>query len=84
MSFFSGGSPPLPSMVPRPVRKRDRVFLVMCHNYDDSWVCGCFIDDEEAAQKLEEKLEKEAKHIRKPGYDPQYYVDTYKDGEIRD
>ncbi len=79
MSFFSGPPPP----VPRPVRER-LIHLVNCHNYDDSWICGCFIEEERKAETLAGKLNEQAKKIRKPGYDPQYYVDTFKDGEVRD
>ncbi len=79
MNLFSGP----PSLVPRPDDERMRVYIVVCHNYDDSWICGCFVDDPDKATSLQNKLGVEAEHYGCPGNDPRYFIETWRDGELK-
>ncbi len=56
------------------------VYVVVCQNYDDTWICGCFVDDEEKAETLRGQLEKDADSYRSPGNDPHHFVEAWEDG----
>lgn len=59
------------------------VYVVVCGNYDDKWICGCFVDDEEGARELQGRLDVEAEHHRCPGNDPRYFIEAWEDGVER-